>query len=264
MKKIIVTGKGGTGKTTLAATLSRILSRDGAKVLAIDMDPCMNLAMSLGVPFSKLRTYSSEKELLPEDLSWEKTPDMETHVHNADLHLEQILDRFRVPVNDTLHILVTGRIPYGGAGCLCPSISLVKMLVGRISAGTDRYRFLIVDSQAGSEILGRGFAAGYDCNIVITEAFPKSIEVARHVLKLGHDLNIGKQVVVVNKVRSAHEVDRVSRDLELAKIPVFPIRFDERVAEADRWGALILDFAPRSAVEADIRALAASIREPEV
>jgi CO dehydrogenase maturation factor len=39
MKRIIFTGKGGVGKTTILSTLSRMLARDGYKVLAIDCDP---------------------------------------------------------------------------------------------------------------------------------------------------------------------------------------------------------------------------------
>ncbi len=47
--KIAVAGKGGVGKTFVSATLSRILARDGYNVLAVDADPNLNLAYSLGV-----------------------------------------------------------------------------------------------------------------------------------------------------------------------------------------------------------------------
>jgi CO dehydrogenase maturation factor len=47
--KVAVSGKGGTGKTTIAATLARCLARRGHRVLAIDADSNPNLAMSLGI-----------------------------------------------------------------------------------------------------------------------------------------------------------------------------------------------------------------------
>ncbi|MDQ6946000.1 MAG: AAA family ATPase, partial [Actinomycetota bacterium] len=47
--KIAVSGKGGTGKTTIAATLARSLARRGQRVLAIDCDSNPNLATSLGL-----------------------------------------------------------------------------------------------------------------------------------------------------------------------------------------------------------------------
>jgi len=47
--KIAVCGKGGVGKTTIAATLARLLGREGTKVLAVDADPNTTLATALGV-----------------------------------------------------------------------------------------------------------------------------------------------------------------------------------------------------------------------
>ena len=61
MKKIVITGKGGVGKTTIIATLSRLLSRDSYRVMIIDTDPSMNLAMSMGVPLSDVLTLAAHK-----------------------------------------------------------------------------------------------------------------------------------------------------------------------------------------------------------
>jgi CO dehydrogenase maturation factor len=47
--RIAVTGKGGAGKTTISATLARILARRGYRVLAIDGDPNPNLSVALGI-----------------------------------------------------------------------------------------------------------------------------------------------------------------------------------------------------------------------
>ena len=48
--RIAVAGKGGAGKTTISATLARLLARRGFEVTAIDDDPNPNLAVALGVP----------------------------------------------------------------------------------------------------------------------------------------------------------------------------------------------------------------------
>ena len=48
--RIAVVGKGGSGKTTIAGALARVLARRNHRILAIDGDPNPNLALSLGIP----------------------------------------------------------------------------------------------------------------------------------------------------------------------------------------------------------------------
>ena len=68
--KIAVTGKGGVGKTTFAATLARLYAEEGRHVLAADVDPDANLGLALGfseeeldsiVPISKMRKLVEER-----------------------------------------------------------------------------------------------------------------------------------------------------------------------------------------------------------
>lgn len=254
MIKIIATGKGGAGKTTVIATLSRLLSQKGFRVLAIDTDPSMNLAMSLGIPFTTIRTLAEDKIGIREQLFGNDSDD-DHHHHDPppNVDIKEILRQYEVYAYDDVRVVVMGTIPYGGAGCICSSISLVKLLIEHIASQTDRYDIVIVDSQAGSEILGRGLAVDYDYNLVITEAFPKSMEVARHVMKLAGDLRIKRQVVIVNKVKNGNEVGKVIRELSLTGDTAIPLHYDEQVAEADRNGKLILDTAPESPAVSDIR-----------
>ncbi|MCD4663917.1 MAG: AAA family ATPase, partial [Bacteroidales bacterium] len=54
--KLAISGKGGVGKSTLAAALSLLLARHGRKVLAVDADPDANLAAALGMPQDKKKS----------------------------------------------------------------------------------------------------------------------------------------------------------------------------------------------------------------
>lgn len=253
MKKIITTGKGGAGKTTIVATLSRLLARSGFRVMVIDTDPSMNLAMSLGVPFSKIRTLAENKKEVREELygnedDFDEYDDEEGHTHSWNIDIDAFLEKYEVNAKDDVKVVVMGTIPEGGGGCICSYISLVKKLIDYIALWSRQYDIVIVDSQAGSEILGRGLAVKYDHNLIITESFPKSMEVARHVLKLGNDLSIRNQAVIVNKIHQMDELSLVAEELCLSGNGIYPVSYDEKVIEADRMGSLILDIAPESPV----------------
>ena len=252
MKKIVVTGKGGVGKTTIIATLSRLLSRDGYRVLVIDTDPSMNLAMSMGVPLSSALTLAAHKAEIAGGADLDDDGDGDQH-HSGRIDFEGVLRDFTVQTSDKVRLVVMGTIPHGGAGCICSAIAMVKLLVEHLAANDGRYDFVIVDSQAGSEILGRGLAADYDYNVVVTEAVPKALDVARHVLKLAADLKVRQQLVVVNKTRADSDAARAAAALGVAGRDVFAVRQDEIVRKADDEVIQLLDLAPDSAVVGDIR-----------
>ena len=62
--KLVVAGKGGSGKTSISGTMARVLARDGHSVLAIDGDSNPNLALTLGIPVERMNDLPT----LPRDL----------------------------------------------------------------------------------------------------------------------------------------------------------------------------------------------------
>ena len=147
---------------------------------------------------------------------------------------------------------------------MCSSISLVKVLVEAISNKPDAPDFIIVDSQAGPEILGRGLALSFDCNMVVTEDTPKAIEVARQVIKLSQDLKIKKILLVVNKDEGTISIGSFLHDFGVSSADILTIRNDPSVREADRKSVPILDDNPNSAAVADIRRIKAHLMTIQV
>lgn len=250
MKRIIFSGKGGVGKTTILSNLARLLARDGYRVLVIDCDPSMNLAMSLGIPLSDVVSLAKDSSHLWERLG-PQAEEQEHGEHGLEC-TEEDLDEFIIPAADGVKLIVMGTIPFGGAGCLCAPISLVRLLVNYLASGPEDHDFIFVDSQAGVEIFGRGLASEFDLSFVITEPTPKSLEVAKHGLKLAGDLGVKRQIVVVNKVEVDEDLLMAKRELDGNAQQILSVGYDREVVEADKKGALLLDYAPHSSSLRDI------------
>lgn len=110
--RIAIAGKGGTGKTTIAGTLCRLLARRGRNVLAIDADTNPNLAGILGVPADRAQQMLS----LPLDLLERQTePDGTVRsVFTADPI--ELVERYGTTAPDGVRLMVMGAVGHGGKG----------------------------------------------------------------------------------------------------------------------------------------------------
>ncbi|MCS7365189.1 MAG: AAA family ATPase, partial [archaeon GB-1867-035] len=129
--KIAITGKGGVGKTTIAGTLARLMSRDGLRVIAVDMDPNTNLAYTLGLneeQANKIIPLSINRELLKKKM--EVYPgSLEAGFFRLYPKVDDIIEQYGVECPDNVTLLVMGTIRDGGIGCLCPAHALMRALL---------------------------------------------------------------------------------------------------------------------------------------
>jgi len=110
--KIAVAGKGGSGKTTLAATLARLLARKGRSVLAVDGDSNPNLGVSLGLAAADSASWPT----LPRDLLAERTAADGTRSTHLTVPTAEVAARYGVAAPDGVRLLVMGRVAHAGAG----------------------------------------------------------------------------------------------------------------------------------------------------
>ena len=246
MLRIISTGKGGVGKTTTISTLATMMAREGKKVLVFDTDPSMNLAMTLGLPYLEVPTITENKGRINEELD---------EAEDAAGICRDILEKYSRVNRDGIRVIVMGAIPDEGNGCLCSAISIVKIVLGYVSSDgcPERYDVAFVDSQAGPEILGRGLAKDFDCNLVLTEPTPKSAEVSRQVAALARNLGIARSLLVINKSESEEDRSRISSLVGIPAEDSLRVRFDRSVMEADRNDVCLLDAFPGCDAVKDIR-----------
>ena len=259
MVKIAVTGKGGVGKTTIAAGLARTFGARGYRVVALDMDPSPNLASSLACTPGPGGNITPLVEM--EDLILEKTgapPEGAGLVFKINPKVDDIPGRFGIPCRDGVRLLVLGSIRTGGGGCFCPANALARRLVDHLSATAD---LLVMDMEAGVEHLGRGTTRTVEALLVVTEPTVKSIDAAAQIAKLARDLGITRIFGVVNKVRDGQGEPFVSRLSSLGIAPLGTLPFDPAVQEAEEAGSPVFDHPRGGPTRTRIDAIAAALEE---
>ncbi len=213
--KLAVTGKGGVGKTTVAAGLARALAALGERVLAVDADPDMNLAGTLGHRGPAPTPLAAMKELIDERMGggdgegWGGFLKLNPRVDDLPDGLALELGGIR--------LLAMGTVERGRGGCACRANVLLREVLSHLVL--DRDEHVIVDMEAGIEHLGRGTAEGVDRMLVVVEPGWASLQTASRIAALAADLGLRRVEVLANKVAS--EEDR--RFLAASLAPGLPL-----------------------------------------
>jgi CO dehydrogenase maturation factor len=191
-KSIAVAGKGGTGKTTIAALLiTQLVLRNEVPVLAIDADPDSNLGDLLGV-----QPEQSIGDLREEVLdAIKKLPAGMTKASYVEAGLHQIIAEA-----DGFDLLAMGRGE--GPGCYCALNNMIRKFSDDL---TPSYEWVVMDNEAGLEHLSRRTTRNIDALIVVVSDNPLSLRSAEKIQAITEDMDnrIARKYIVTNMIPEA-------------------------------------------------------------
>jgi CO dehydrogenase maturation factor len=239
--KLAITGKGGVGKTTLAALLAQVYADAGREVLAADADPSPCLAGALGFPDDLRARLHPVSEM--DDLIEERTgakPGTVGGFFTLNPQVDDIPERFSV-VHRGVRLLEMGAVDIGGSGCICPESAMLKTLFTHLLFRKDDV--LILDMYAGVEHLGRATVDFVDAMLVVVEPTRRSLGTAAQIKRLANQIGLTRLWLVGNKVRNDEEAAFL--ETETPDLPVLGfLPADLGVQEADRLGIPVYDHVP--------------------
>jgi CO dehydrogenase maturation factor len=219
-KSIAVAGKGGTGKTTIAALLiTELVLKHLGPVLAIDADPDSNLGDLLGI-----EPEQSIGDLREEVLdAIKRLPAGMTKASYVEAGLHQIIEEA-----DGFDLLTMGRGE--GSGCYCALNNMIRKFSDDL---TPSYKWVVMDNEAGLEHLSRRTTRNVDALLVIVSDNPLSLRSAEKIQAITEDLDsrIRRKYIVTNMIPEA-KMEMYRRRLESFRIPhLIDIPFDPKLEE---------------------------------
>jgi len=235
-KIIAVSGKGGVGKTSLAAVMVRhlILAYPNKRILAIDADPAIGLSTALGVDV-KMTLDDIRKKIV-------KRADAGEH-HEAI----EILNEARFKIFDTMveqngfAFLAIGRPE--AAGCYCTVNSYLKDVISTIASDFD---YVVIDGEAGIEQINRRVMEKVTHLILITDQSRKGVQVIKTIKDVAEELVMYEKIgVIVNRVTNPE----LNKYIEVSGEEILAyINTDEHHAENDIQGMSIFELPEDSEV----------------
>jgi CO dehydrogenase maturation factor len=244
--KVAVSGKGGVGKTLIAAGLARGFAERGLKTMAIDADSSPNLALTLGLSTEEARKIvpiSENKELVES-----KTGTGYSGVYRLSFTVDDIVRDYAVNTPFGVNLIVMGTVKAMDSGCMCAPNAVIRALLRHLIV--ERNEAVVLDLEAGVEHIGRGTARQVDALLTVADSNLKSLEIAKHIHDLAAKAGMKQLYLIGNRIMNETQKEAIKSFVEKNGLsPLTFIPFDERVIEADMLGDTPLNHKEIEAIQ---------------
>jgi CO dehydrogenase maturation factor len=224
--RIIVAGKGGSGKSTIVAALAKFVVKKVRHVVVVDADES-----NPGIE-GKFGLNSLNQSLMDKLGGRRRVFGRRKNTSSKTLQ-ETVRSIMKKKEDENLSIVWVGKIRKAGSGCACPHGVITRQILSYpFKNGT----FVVVDAEAGIEHFGRGIDNMVDKIIFVVDPSHDSVKICEEAKKLADSINVDF-VVVLNKVNSEDVLTFMKNELAKKDIDVkVTIPYDSKVFRSSMLG----------------------------
>ncbi len=245
-KTIAMAGKGGVGKTTVAALLVKTLSQKGL-VLALDADPSTNLNQALGLPLDDSQTVGTIREKMSDDVSKGRlSPTIVKQEYLFGKIVESLAE------SKGYDLLAMGRPE--GPGCYCASNRFLRDSLDKL-VEDHKYDYIVMDCEAGLEHISRQTTRDIDVMLIMSDPTIRGITAAGRMKKLIEELrsNVGRAGLIINRVRG-ELTPEINSAIEQSGLEVFALIPEEpEMSDLETTGRAVVDLPAESPLQRKVK-----------
>jgi CO dehydrogenase maturation factor len=238
MKKIVIMGRGGSGKTSFIALMTKYFIEIGYNpLLLIDVDPDQNLGEMVGIDFKEEGKKTISELLIETFLEKGGT----TVGISPSERIEGAIWSKGLYEGTSFDMIAVGTKFIEGCYCL-PDASLKRALEGL----TKTYRCILIDSPAGLEHLNRRIVSKVDDIFDIIDPSRKSFNHVKRAYKIAKEVKIDfRNFYVIGGYRFPETLEaEVRKKTQLDYLG--KIAYDKKVEDSNLLGKSLLELPSSS------------------
>lgn len=245
--RILISGKGGSGKSSIIILLARELESMSYKVILLDGDAsnpgglCRLFSGNKNYPLSLLEYFGGREHVIcPSD-----DPRPLTRINNKDPITENHLQISEIPNQYYLHhgnliLFRVGKINKANEGCDGPMSKITRDFM------LDGEYVILLDIEAGIEHFGRGVEQNVDIVLIIVNGTYESLDIAEKITRFCRIFHIDNAWAIINNIESKKDEKFITDELIKRGVRILgTVRHDKEIQISGMKGTALNECSSR-------------------